>query len=561
MATRNPKISIYMIAGHEAQFMERCLTAFKPFCDELVVCMAQGSRPDDGTRAIAEKAGAVITEYHNAPAGADWPHIDNFAAARNKALDACSGDYAVWIDCDDLPHKDLKNAFKRAVAAFESDPKVGIYAGVYDVINAKLRPVRERMVKKTDNGWTGRWNYAVHEALLPLPGFTSVGEQAVWVEHHPGGYKQGSADRNLRILKAQLSEAGKYAYYYQQELFLSNNRTESIPWSNAAAHWPDQEATLAYEAMNNLASATPDREKRIELYHKAHHMNPSRRESLYYLAREEASVGRWSSAYHYLKSAMVQSDPGVTVWNAQRTVYDFECIDLYIAACRAVGDNEEADRVTASWRKIRPVKISICHATRGRPQEAINARILWMKKAADPAAVEWIFSCDDDDEKAKTLKPWGPVMGKGSCIAAWNRAAAVAQGEIIVQGSDDWDPPLHWDQILIDRLGDTSKPKVLAISDGHRQDELLCMAIMTRARLEDQGAMFAAEYDQCSGIFSDNEFSHRAKFDGVIVDAKDVVFKHNNPFFTGAPQDEEFKKHNAKENYTLGEKIFKERNP
>jgi hypothetical protein len=87
------------------------------------------------------------------------------------------------------------------------------------------------------------------------------------------------------------------------------------------------------------------------------------------------------------------------------------------------------------------------------------------------------------------------------------------------------------------------------------------MAIMTRARLEDQGAMFAAEYDQCSGIWSDNEFSHRAKFDGVIVDAKDVVFKHNNPFFTGAPQDEEFKKHNAKENYTLGEKIFKERNP
>jgi hypothetical protein len=49
-----------------------------------------------------------------------------------------------------------------------------------------------------------------------------------------------------------------------------------------------------------------------------------------------------------------------------------------------------------------------------------------MKKAADPAAVEWIFSCDDDDEKAKTLKPWGPVMGNGSFIAAWNRAAAVA---------------------------------------------------------------------------------------------------------------------------------------
>jgi hypothetical protein len=207
------------------------------------------------------------------------------------------------------------------------------------------------------------------------------------------------------------------------------------------------------------------------------------------------------------------------------------------------------------------VKISVCHATRGRPQEAINARILWMKKAADPASVEWIYSVDDDDPKADMLKNWGIVKGKGGCIAAWNRAAEVARGEIIIQGSDDWDPPLHWDKIISDRIGDTSKTKVLAISDGHRKDDLLCMAILTKARLQDQGAMFAAEYDACSGIFSDNEFSKRAAYDGVIIPAKDIVFTHNNPLFTGAAQDAEFKRHNAKENYELGEKIFKERNP
>jgi hypothetical protein len=47
----------------------------------------------------------------------------------------------------------------------------------------------------------------------------------------------------------------------------------------------------------------------------------------------------------------------------------------------------------------------------------------------------------------------------------------------------------------------------------------------------------------------------------VIIPAKDIVFTHNNPIFTGAAQDAEFKRHNAKENYELGEKIFKERNP
>jgi hypothetical protein len=36
---------------------------------------------------------------------------------------------------------------------------------------------------------------------------------------------------------------------------------------------------------------------------------------------------------------------------------------------------------------------------------------------------------------------------------------------------------------------------------------------------------------------------------------------HNNPLFTGANQDDEFKRHNAQANYEKGEKIFKERNP
>ena len=60
MQPLDPKISIYLIAGHEAQFIDRCLKAFQPLCDELVVCIAQGGRPDDGTRAIVEKSGAKV---------------------------------------------------------------------------------------------------------------------------------------------------------------------------------------------------------------------------------------------------------------------------------------------------------------------------------------------------------------------------------------------------------------------------------------------------------------------------------------------------------------------
>ncbi|NBS07189.1 MAG: glycosyltransferase [Verrucomicrobia bacterium] len=218
--SRDPKISIYLIAGQEAKYIGRCLNAFGPMCDELVVCIARGGAPDDGTEEIAKEKGATIVHYQNGHGKKDWPHVDHFGNARNTALDACTGDVAMWVDADDLPAQGLKNALKTAASELLSSEKVGIWAAVYNVTNAKLTPVRERLVKRLPSGgWAGRWHYAVHEALLPLPGYEVRAEQASWVEHHPDGYKAGSADRNIRILEGELVEAGKYAYYLQQELF------------------------------------------------------------------------------------------------------------------------------------------------------------------------------------------------------------------------------------------------------------------------------------------------------------------------------------------------------
>ncbi|NBW14815.1 MAG: hypothetical protein EBR82_43130, partial [Caulobacteraceae bacterium] len=186
---------------------------------------------------------------------------------------------------------------------------------------------------------------------------------------------------------------------------------------------------------------------------------------------------------------------------------------------------------------------------------------LWMKKAADPASVEWIYAVDDDDPKSDMLKNWGTIKGKGGCVAAWNRAAEAARGKIIVQGSDDWDPPLSWDKIITERLGDLTRESVLAVSDGHRKDQLLCIAILTRNRLKKQGYLFAPEYDAASGIYSDNEFTARAYADKCVIEARDVVFQHNNPMFTGQPADNEFLRHNSTTNYEIGKRIFAERNP
>jgi hypothetical protein len=126
--------------------------------------------------------------------------------------------------------------------------------------------------------------------------------------------------------------------------------------------------------------------------------------------------------------------------------------------------------------------------------------------------------------------------------------------------SDDWSPPRHWDALISTAIGATNEPKVLAVSDGLRTDKLLCMAILTQKRLEQQdGNMFHPDYQSSDGIYSDNEFTERAYSDGVVIEAKDIKFAHENPLFTNGKADDLLKNHNKPEFYEKGKTIYEKR--
>ena len=71
--------------------------------------------------------------------------------------------------------------------------------------------------------------------------------------------------------------------------------------------------------------------------------------------------------------------------------------------------------------------------------------------------------------------------------------------------------------------------------------------------------MFHPEYQEADGLYSDNEFTDRAYADGVVIEAKEIVFKHENPIFTGQAGDELHKNHNKPENYQKGKAIYEKR--
>lgn len=183
----------------------------------------------------------------------------------------------------------------------------------------------------------------------------------------------------------------------------------------------------------------------------------------------------------------------------------------------------------------------------------------WLRAADNPDAIEHIFGLDQDDYASAPLATVRnvvnhPIAGHGP-VGAWNACAAASSGQVLVQLSDDWEPVQGWDTAILSAIGDTTKSSVLAVSDGHRKDDLLCMAILTRARYKQQGHLFHPEF---FSMHSDNWFSECAFRDGVVIDARDcITFEHMHPAFGKAEVDETYARSNDSYRYKTGENILR----
>ena len=177
-------------------------------------------------------------------------------------------------------------------------------------------------------------------------------------------------------------------------------------------------------------------------------------------------------------------------------------------------------------------RFSLLHATRGRAEQAARCRQLWLARADFPEHAEYIFGVDEDDAQrpdgAKTVvvEPGG-AHGHG-CVAAWNKAAFAATGDVLVQVSDDFVPPRSWDSKIWARLRGAPAAAVLAVSDGDHEapGSLLTMAVCTRAYFELDHFLLHPDF---TSMYSDDHFTEVAYRRGAVVEARDLVFFHAHP--------------------------------
>lgn len=176
---------------------------------------------------------------------------------------------------------------------------------------------------------------------------------------------------------------------------------------------------------------------------------------------------------------------------------------------------------------MRPL-ISLCHATARLPEGWRAAALDWFAKADDQRNIEHVIVTDE----WVSIDPVFPITRTGinqkdrCAVNAWNRAAELSSGHLLITLSDDWFPPEHWDTKLLSALPDLNGEYVLMVDNQDNAGTLLAFSLLTRKYYERYGYIFYPEY---YGMMADREFSDVAFRDKVVVDARHLKFVHLNP--------------------------------
>lgn len=556
-------ISLCIITGNEHDHIGRMLDSFSAAFDQLSMVRAIGATEPDATEQIARDwcsrngKDFVFSDYKNEPATANWLHVDNFANARNQSFAQATGDWLMWADCDDLcsDAKKLRNIIEL------TPPDVVMMRFPYWIPQVATNTQRERIIRNQTFKGGRQWMWSVHENLLVLSGDKyQERDEISWI-HQPTGKKAGGEKRNLQILTNALKDAPTNYYYCHQEHFHLWNTKQAIKFGELFIGLPNANPSMKYRCLLNLAQLADLKDAATTYALRAHHLFPKQKEALAKLVeccfQEEAAdrALHWSQRLLETKQLTV----GERLWCSEPKWDGWHGTDLRIRALRYAGKERSALNLELENYPV----FSLLHATRGRVNEAIKCRKRFYDTADVPSRIEHIFAIDADDiDSQRWLKSFKRVQSdKPTCVSAWNNAAAAARGEVLIQLSDDWMPSPGWDTALLNAIGarnGETEEFAVAISDGTRTDALICMAICSRRRYRSQGHLFAPDYES---MFSDNEFTHRAYKDGIVIDAKHIVFEHLHPIFGKGQMDETYRRQNAPEKYKLGQEVFNRRNP
>jgi tetratricopeptide (TPR) repeat protein len=333
-----PRVSLSMIVKDEAETLSGVLADASAFCDELIVA---DTGSVDGTQDIAAAAGATVI---------DVPWTDDFAAARNASLDACTGDWVVWLDADDRIPPPTQQEFTRVLASLddELDALITPYHYAFDAKTGQctFTLTRERVLRRAAGL---RWVGAVHE-VVDVTAVRTREEPGLVVEHRrTDAQAERDTGRNLRILEKlyQHGDRSPRTLYYRANELRDNGHHEAAVAAYTEVLETQQPAWERYFALMSLAESQlalgryPDA---LTAALRAVQLDPARPEAWMVTGRIHYEQEQWAQAVPFFSAA-----------SAARTR-------------PFAGFVRDADYRWAAWDFL-----SVCLGNSGRHAEALDA--------------------------------------------------------------------------------------------------------------------------------------------------------------------------------------------
>lgn len=197
MNTTEKRLTVCMIVKNEEANLPRALESVKGLADEIVV-VDTGST--DGTRAVAESIGASVFEH-------EWK--DDFAEAKNAALDRASGEWIFFLDADEYVSPESGERILSAISGDADAYFVRIESDVKSGAGRTYVNLHQRLFR---NNKGIRYEGAVHEQVdssLKRIG-AEVKNSRITIRHTGYGLDAGEMrpklERNLDILNRVLLE-------------------------------------------------------------------------------------------------------------------------------------------------------------------------------------------------------------------------------------------------------------------------------------------------------------------------------------------------------------------
>jgi len=236
-------LSAPLIVRNEERFLPGCLQSLRDAVDEIIV-VDTGST--DGTVEIAREFGARVHAF---------PWVDDFAAARNHALDLARGEWILYIDADERVRP---AGLSRLRARLEDPSHVGYQVLLHP--RPGFTPYWELRLFRNDP--LIRFEGVIHENIWPgVEAYRRakggrIGRSDVAFDHE--GYEGDQAhkhERNLPLLRRAVRKdpTRVFAWCHLANIYLAqgDERQAEQAWKRGLAvsrkrRWPLPEDSLPY---------------------------------------------------------------------------------------------------------------------------------------------------------------------------------------------------------------------------------------------------------------------------------------------------------------------------